>query len=153
MLCKNCGKEIPEAAGVCLYCGTDCEATQSTRGETAAFGKLKCTQCGYIGDPIVEPVLRPIDWFIGILFFFVGGDFYLIFTYIRRRKKASTPHCPICKHLFETEKLEKSGYISKKKNVGTQAKQVAKSLAKDKKLRRNLRNLGRSVNNLHDTMY
>lgn len=160
MFCRNCGKEIPENAGFCLYCGTDCAITQPTAEETAASGQLKCAHCGYIGEPIVESVLKPIDWVIGILFFFVGGYIYLILAYILRRKKAKTPHCPLCKNVFAAEDLEKSGYVSENKNIGVEAKdigtratQVVKTLAKDKNFRRNLRNLGKSAKGLNDSWY
>lgn len=157
MLCKNCGKEIPETAGVCLFCGAACNVEAPTAQDAMENGQLKCAHCGYIGVPVTEPILRPIDWTIGILFFLVGGELYLLFTYLHRKKKAAVPHCPICKKAFAEADVKQAGFVVDKKQAAQQSKDNLKDLANNKELHRAVlkgaRDIAHSAKGLHDTMH
>ncbi|MBP3378850.1 MAG: zinc ribbon domain-containing protein [Clostridia bacterium] len=60
----------------------------------------KCTHCGHIGEWDIGPVIRPIDWVIGIclLFFFGGGLIYLVIVAaVRSNKDRREKICRNCK--------------------------------------------------------
>ena len=98
MYCKNCGSEMAETAQKCDKCGAaivEGVASQPTKHDVP-----KCTCCGYEGPWKVAPLIRPIDWVIGIglLFFFGGGLVYLLITAIVRSNKSNRAKiCPNCK--------------------------------------------------------
>ena len=61
----------------------------------------KCTCCGNVGPWKVEPVLRGIDWVIGIALMilgFVPGIVYLVVVFALRSKEDKRAKiCPKCK--------------------------------------------------------
>lgn len=60
----------------------------------------KCTCCGYVGRWKTEPVIRAIDWVIGIvllLFGFIPGIVYfIVVAIIRSNENNRGKICPQC---------------------------------------------------------
>ncbi len=105
MFCKNCGKEINDNAAVCIHCGV---ATEEKKAPTSYYppspAVQHCPHCGYEGKMKPGPLLRPMDWLITVLTFFIGfGLIYLIIILILRYdEKKREQFCPVC-----GEKIEK----------------------------------------------
>ncbi len=125
MFCSNCGHQNADGAKFCAGCGgqltTNALAPQYNAPQYAnpqpgyaqqgyaqpnyapqeVYHRLpKCTHCGHVGEWDVGPVIRPIDWIIGIclLFFFGGGLIYLlIVAAVRSNKDRREKVCRNCK--------------------------------------------------------
>lgn len=105
--CGNCGQPVIDGAEFCAHCGKpidQCTATpypnqQNFFQQPAKHDVPKCTACGHVGPWKLGPILRPIDWIIGILllFAFGGGIVYLIVVAIIRsdpnRREKICPQC------------------------------------------------------------
>lgn len=60
----------------------------------------KCTHCGYEGEWKLEPIFRPMDWIIGILFMFALGSglvYLIVVGLLRSNKDRRAKICPHCK--------------------------------------------------------
>ncbi len=61
----------------------------------------KCLACGHVGEWKMEPIFRPLDWIIGIIFMIFGifsGIVYLaVVGLIRSNKNNRAKICPACK--------------------------------------------------------
>ncbi len=122
MFCRKCGTELCDDANFCPKCGSsqnDSTVNQSApenqifdslkkinltgaMKEAPVHGKTpKCTHCGYVGNWKSGPVLRPIDFIIGIallLFGFIPGLVYLgVVALIRYNPDRREKICPQCK--------------------------------------------------------
>lgn len=84
MFCKNCGKEVPNNAAVCLSCGvsvgqgnTYCPNCGAATNPNAAI----CTACGVALKPVVPAGEQKSKLIAGLLGLFLGGlgihNFYL----------------------------------------------------------------------------
>ncbi len=123
MFCKNCGNELENNAKFCSKCGCSVEEGnphQYNTNNVNSFGTIKsgnlfsksttncnpnqtpkCTHCGYVGNWTIGPILRPIDFVIGIVFLFLGifpGLIYLgVVAAIRMNPDRREKICPNCK--------------------------------------------------------
>ncbi len=122
MYCKKCGSELEENANFCPKCGTPQQETPAPQNTTEnhLFDKLKtgslsgkntvnpvkgkkprCTHCGYVGNWKLGPLLRPIDFIIGIAFLLFGilpGLIYMgVVAVIRYNPDRREKICPQCK--------------------------------------------------------
>lgn len=119
MFCEKCGKEISNGAKFCSGCGSAVESVadtdqsynvennaQTDAGIPIQHDVPQCTCCGHIGPWKVGPVLRPMDFVIGIAFAFLGvfpGLIYLgVVAAIRINEKNREKICTKCnaKNLF-----------------------------------------------------
>ena len=109
--CTKCGKEIHDEAVICIHCGTTIGTIPTA--EKAAPPRIhrtpKCTCCGHIGEWKVGPILRPVDWIIGLcglLCCILPGLSYLItVAIIRSNEKRREKICTKCggRNLFTFE--------------------------------------------------
>lgn len=123
MYCKNCGNELENNVNFCSQCGySQGEVNQNPNNANNVkpfggiksgdlFGKSntncnpnqipKCTHCGYVGNWKIGPILRPIDFVIGVallLFGFIPGLIYLgVVAAIRINPDRREKICPNCK--------------------------------------------------------
>ena len=76
MYCSKCGKELSEGAKFCDGCGNKIENGNEVKNTNTNSNQKKevpkCTHCGYVGEWEVGPILRPIDFIIGVAFLFLG---------------------------------------------------------------------------------
>lgn len=76
-------------------------AVQNVQYGTQRHDVPKCTCCGYVGQWEIEPLIRPMDWVIGIAFTFLAcgsGLVYLgVVAAIRSNKDNRAKICPACK--------------------------------------------------------
>lgn len=103
MYCSKCGKKLKEDAKFCDQCGTKIEtiAISSKKEESNQRNEVpKCTHCGYIGNWKIAPILRPVDYVIGIIFLFLGivpGLIYIgVVVAIRSNEDNREKICPKC---------------------------------------------------------
>ena len=121
MFCKNCGSALEDQANFCPKCGTlqaNPSQQQPAQNSTNLFGSTtptdytnmpsgmsnqtpRCTHCGYVGNWTVGPILRPIDFIIGIVLLLLGiipGVVYLgVVAAIRMNPDRREKICPRCK--------------------------------------------------------
>ncbi len=101
MFCKNCGKEIDDNAAVCIHCGVAVNGNNSGNlsGQPSYHPVPKCKKCGYVGEFDTEPLLRPIDWVIGLATMLLAGlgILYFIIILIIRHDANNRKICPHCK--------------------------------------------------------
>lgn len=103
MYCSKCGKELKEDARFCDGCGTKIGETElkTTQEQTNNKKEIpKCTHCGYVGEWKIGPILRPIDYIIGIVFLLFGvvpGLIYIgVVAAIRSNEDNREKICPKC---------------------------------------------------------
>lgn len=102
--CSECGAMLDEGSTVCPSCGRPQNGYQRPQANIPGgqnHAVPKCTYCGYVGNWIVEPLFRPMDWAIGIiggLFTFgFGFAYFLVVGLIRSNKDRRAKICPNCK--------------------------------------------------------
>ncbi len=104
MFCTKCGKEVKDGMKFCANCGNPVENVQEVT-EVKNTGSTKrdvpkCTHCGYEGQWKVGPLLRPIDFIIGIIFLIFGvvpGLIYIgVVAAIRSNEDNREKICPKC---------------------------------------------------------
>jgi ribosomal protein L40E len=110
MFCSKCGTQVPEGSHFCPSCGNNQMATQNPTINTNPGPSIhevpKCTSCGNVAPWQVGPILRPINWVIGIilLFFFIvpGLIYFIAVIAIRSGKNNREKICIKChaKNLF-----------------------------------------------------
>ena len=102
MFCPNCGKETSANTPFCSNCGAplNVPASKPQHSVEQKHSVPKCTSCGYVGEWKMEPVLRPMDYVIGIAFMFMGifpGIIYLGVVAANRSKSENRAKtCPQC---------------------------------------------------------
>ncbi len=112
MFCKFCGANVSEDTRFCPQCGQVLDAqgfnmqnASVQNVPTQPFGQQtkklpKCTHCGYVGEWKKAPILRPIDFVIGIplcLFGFIPGLIYIgVVAVIRMNPDNREKICPQC---------------------------------------------------------
>lgn len=106
MFCSKCGKEIETNAKFCSTCGSVVavnilsENIAETNGIPVHRDMPKCNYCGNIAPWKIGPVLRPLDFIIGVgllLFGFVPGLIYLgVVALIRSNEKNREKICTKC---------------------------------------------------------
>ena len=102
MYCNKCGKELNDNAQFCEHCGTKVIKENNTETNTPIKREEpKCTHCGYVGKWEIGPILRPIDYVIGIIFLIFGvvpGLIYIgVVAAIRSNEDNREKICPKCK--------------------------------------------------------
>ena len=96
MFCKNCGKEVSNSESKC----SNCDFSATYKAESNNHNVPKCTYCGYIGNWKSGPILRGIDFVIGIILLLIGvipGIVYLgVVAAIRSKEDNREKICPKC---------------------------------------------------------
>lgn len=95
MFCKHCGKEIDDRASVCIHCGISTSAGNMGFNQ---FSQEGCPHCGYEGKLNSGPLLRVMDWLIGLLtiWFGFGVLYFIIILIIRSDESKREKICPRC---------------------------------------------------------
>lgn len=105
MFCEKCGKELAGDAKFCGSCGIPVGSSSSNQApqqeETPMQHDIpKCTCCGHIGPWKVGPILRPIDFVIGIILlvlgFIPGLVYFGVVATIRLNEKNREKTCTKC---------------------------------------------------------
>ncbi len=102
MFCPNCGKEVSADNAFCSGCGGSLknQPTQTAHKIDQRHSVPKCTCCGYVGEWKPAPILRPLDYILGIVFMFLGiapGIIYLVVVAANRSKPENREKiCPNC---------------------------------------------------------
>lgn len=134
MTCKYCGSYIGENTTVCPECGQKSELVYS--GQT-------CLYCGYKGKLEPAGMVRWYEWCI-IFATFPLGLFYLFYIFMNRKNQGECGYkCPSCKKI---SKISNSS-VDKEK-----MKNVVKTIATDKEVRKSLSDVKRSIKDWHDTL-
>lgn len=100
--CQHCNSSIEDNAMFCPNCGTSTSGvTNQQQYVQQKHDVPKCTHCGYVGHWKSGPILRPMDFIIGIIFLFLGvvpGIIYLVtVALIRSNEDRREKICPQCK--------------------------------------------------------
>ncbi|MBQ2974183.1 MAG: zinc ribbon domain-containing protein [Clostridia bacterium] len=100
MFCPNCGKENANGATICDSCYTPLN-NQPRQQVPEKHDVPMCTGCGYKGNWKLGPILRPMDYVIGIVLLIFGvvpGIIYIgTVAAIRSNKDRREKICPKCK--------------------------------------------------------
>ncbi len=95
--CSKCGKEMIDEAIVCTNCGCSCSELKEKPEE---HDIPKCTCCGNIAPWKKGPVLRGIDFIIGLVLLLLGvvpGIIYLLVVgIVRSNEKNREKICRKC---------------------------------------------------------
>ena len=153
MICKNCGQELPEGAGICLNCKTEVEDfNQVMENNHEQFGMNKCPKCGHIGVGVPGKIFTTKDIIIGVILFFaffILGILYLAFIYGKRKNPQNRSIiCPVCK----TVMVKVDDSVFTKKGM-SDAKNVATTLAKDENFRKSVKGLAKSVKGVGNSFH
>lgn len=103
MFCPKCGKEVANGNSFCNHCGAPMngQPVQVAQPAMQKHTDPQCTCCGYVGKWKLGPILRPMDYVIGIILLFLGvvpGICYLgTVILIRSNKDRREKICPKCK--------------------------------------------------------
>ena len=105
MFCSKCGNEIKNNANFCSMCGNsvsnNAAETDNQSNNIPTHHEIpKCNYCGNIAHWNVGPILRPMDFVIGVgllLLGFIPGLVYLgVVAVIRSDEKNREKICTKC---------------------------------------------------------
>ena len=107
MFCVKCGKPVDESSKFCGNCGAPVNALNEKNvqmsentGAPTHHETPKCTYCGHVGEWVVGPLFRKMDYIIGVAFLFLGfvpGLIYMgVVGLIRSNKNNREKKCAKC---------------------------------------------------------
>ncbi len=100
MYCKECGSKLDEEVKFCPNCGAKVKEDEKDEKKEKKHDKPKCTCCGYEGDWVLGPLLRPMDYVLGAIFLVMGivpGLIYIgVVAAIRNNPDNREKVCPKC---------------------------------------------------------